>query len=99
MSQLAKMQQVYEKIKAEVLKNGNEEFQAREVLNSEFSTKVIKEVGLTFPFQYSSEDEGIYYFGDFEAFQEYVVEKLYDDEVIVSDDYYESSEDWDYSSC
>jgi len=99
MSQLEKMKQVYEKIKVEVLKNGNEDYQAREVLNSDLAKKIVNDIGLKFPFSYASEEEGVYYFGDFEAFQEYLIERLYDEEVIVSDDYYESSEDWDYSSC
>lgn len=98
MNQLEKMNEVYEKIKLKVEEDYSYDYEARELLNSPFTQKVVDEVELVFPFQYSSE-EGIYYFGDVDAFKEYVMERLHDEEVIVSDDYYESSEEWEYSSC
>lgn len=98
MSQLDKMNQVYETIKDEVEDDYSQESEARDLLNSSFTQKVIDDVGLVLPFQYSGE-EGMYFFSDLEAFKEYIMERLHDDEVIVSDDYYESSEEWEYSSC
>lgn len=98
MSQLDKMNQVYEQIKLKVEQNCNYESEARDVINSSFTQNVITEVGLVLPFQYSG-DEGIYFFGDLDAFKEYVMERLQDEDVITSDDYYESSEEWEYSSC
>lgn len=98
MSQLDKMNQVYETIKEEVEDDYSQESEARDLLNSSFTQKVIDDVGLVLPFQYSGE-EGMYFFSDLEAFKEYIMERLHDDEVIVSDDYYESSEEWEYSSC
>lgn len=98
MSQLDKMNQVYEKIKEEVEDDYSYESEARDLLNSSFTKKVIDEVGLVLPFQYSGE-EGIYFFSDLDAFKEYIMERLHDEEVVVSDDYYQSSEEWEYSSC
>jgi len=102
MNQLEKMNEVYEKIKLKMEENSSDDkiydYMARELLDSPVTQKIIDEVELVFPFQYSSE-EGIYYFGDVDAFKEYVMERLYDEEIIVSDDYYESSEEWEYSSC
>lgn len=98
MSQLDKMNQVYATIKKEVEDDNSYESEAKNLLNSSFTQKVIDDVGLVLPFQYSGE-EGIYFFSDLDAFKEYVMERLYAEEVIVSDDYYESSEEWEYSSC
>lgn len=99
MSQLENMNQVYEKIKQKVEDECSYQSEAQDLLDSSFTQKVITEVGLVLPFQYSG-DEGIYFFGDLEAFKEYVMERLQDEDVVSSDDYYESSEQqWEYSSC
>lgn len=98
MNQLEKMNEVYQKIKLKVAEDYRYDYEARELIDSQFTEKLVTEVELVFPFQYSSEED-IYYFGDLDAFKEYVIEKLNEEGVIVSDDYYESSDDWEYSSC
>lgn len=99
MNQLEKMNEVYEKIKLKV-EDEYESEEANELVNSNFTDKLVKEVELVFPFQYSSEDEGIYFFETIEIFKEYILERLYSEDIISSEEYYESSEDeWESSSC
>ena len=99
MNQLEKMNEVYERIKLKV-EGEYESEEAKDFVESDFTDKLVKELELVFPFQYSSEDEGIYFFATIESFKEYLVERLSSEGVISSEDYYESSEDdWESSSC
>lgn len=98
MNQLEKMNEVYERIKLKVEDEYDSE-EAKDFVESEFTDKLVKELELVFPFQYSSEDEGIYFFATIESFKEYLLERLSTEGIISSEDYYESSDDWESSSC
>lgn len=100
MNQLEKMNQIYTKTKEKVVEDSFDAEEAREFVYSEFIDNLSKELDLLFPFQYSNEEEGIYFFATIENFKEYVLERLDSEDIISSDDYYESSEDeWESSSC
>lgn len=100
MNQLEKMNQLYSQIKEFVQKQYSESDEAKEFIESDFTDKLAQKLELSFPFQYSSTEEGIYIFDTIEAFKEYLIERLSNEGVIDSSDYYESSEDeWQSSSC
>lgn len=102
MNQLEKMQQIYNQIKATVINDCSSSGDAQELVNSDFTDKLVSSVEMEFPFQYSSEEDGIYFFTSVETFKEYVLERLSNEDIISSDDYYESSDDewqWQSSSC
>lgn len=100
MNQLEKMNQIYIQIKEKVISKYPSTEGATEFVHSDATDNLVKELELEFPFQYSSETEGMYFFATVETFKQYVVERLCNEDVITSDDYYESSEDeWQSSSC
>lgn len=100
MNQLEKMNKIYSQIKETVIAKDISSEDAKGFVHSDVTDNLAKELELNFPFQYSSETEGMYFFATVETFKEYIIERLCNEDVITSDDYYESSEDeWQSSSC